>query len=79
MTAMRKKEHTELILKQCTLLLEEFKLGVYTVETYREAIAKLENIDKAVAPSSSPMSRARSPSWDILGDDLPEDDDDLYV
>jgi hypothetical protein len=41
-TAMRKKERAELILKQRSLLLEEFCLGVYTVETYQEAVAKLE-------------------------------------
>jgi len=42
-TAMRKKERAELILKQRSLLLEEFRLGVYTVKTYWEVVAKLEH------------------------------------
>jgi hypothetical protein len=37
MAAMHCKEHAEYILKQCTLLLEEFKLEIYTVGTQAQS------------------------------------------
>jgi len=74
MAVLRRKERAEFVLKQHTLLLEEFKLGIYTVETYRKEVTKLEN-------SESPTgSRAQSPTWDTEnGADLPEDSDDIYA
>ena len=68
------KEHAEFVLNQRTLLLEEFKLGIYTVETYWKEVMKLENGESPAG------SRAQSPIWDTEnGADLPEDSDDLYA
>jgi hypothetical protein len=78
-TAMHKKERAELILKQWSLLLEEFCLGVYTVKTYWEAVAKLERDTLPVASEDPQGNCASSPGWDIEKDemDLPSDSDDL--
>ncbi|KAL4077693.1 hypothetical protein J3A83DRAFT_1646243 [Scleroderma citrinum] len=37
--------HEDMILKKCTLLLEEFKTGIWDVETYWEELRKLEDGD----------------------------------
>jgi len=53
-----------MILKKRTLLLEEFKAGVWDVETYQEKLRKLEDGDR---PEKRP--RQYSPDWDLSGFD----------
>lgn len=58
--AINARAREDMILKKCTLLLEEFKAGVWDVEAYREELRKLEGGDR-------PEKRARqySPDWDL--------------
>ncbi|KAF9237945.1 hypothetical protein BU15DRAFT_62796 [Melanogaster broomeanus] len=58
--SLNARAHEELMVKKCQLLLEEFKAGVWDVETYREELLKLEG-------GECPAKQARqySPHWDL--------------
>ena len=62
--AINAHAHEDMSLKKCTLLLEEFKAGVWDVETYRKELRKLEDGDH---PEKQPQQY--SPDWDLSGFD----------
>ena len=68
-------------IKKCKLLMEEYKLGLWSLDQYRQKVGELEDGPEAPeGPSNSSQSeltssRHQSPTWDIEnGDDLPFDD-----
>lgn len=70
MSALRKKEETEVRIKDRRLLLQEFKLGIYTADEYRVKVGELE-------PKATGLrTRAASPVWDAEDGSLPSDDSD---
>jgi hypothetical protein len=71
MAVIQMMKQEKLNLQKRQQYMEEFKLGLLSIEEYREAVAKLEKKDR-------PPSRERSgsPDWDD-GDELPLDVPDL--
>ena len=69
MAVVQTMKQKKLNLQKHQQYMEEFKLGLLSVEEYREAVAKLEKKDGG--PSCQ-----RSPDWDA-GDELPMDIADL--
>jgi hypothetical protein len=71
MAVIQGMKQEKLNLQKCQQYMEEFKLGLLSIEEYRTAVAKLEN--KGEQPSGE---RAGSPDWDE-GEELPLSAEDL--
>jgi hypothetical protein len=71
MAVVQTMKQEKLNLQKRQQYMEEFKLGLLSIEEYRKAVAKLEK--KARQPS---RERSVSPDWDA-GDELPLDVPDL--
>lgn len=76
MQHQQNRANEELILKKRTLLMDEYKAGLWTLEEYRQNVADLNPPKPAPITSTSQTLRSRSPSieWDIEQEDgtLPE-------
>ena len=73
MAALRKKEEAKAQMEKCHLLLEEFKLGIYTREEYRAKAAELDGEKDGLS------ARAESPPWDAEDTGLLASDDEAFL